>query len=196
MKYRFSHNRYPKNNSIKITPHHKKTRLRRSGLDAAIAAHVAADKPTLAICGGLQILGSELKDPHGVEGSALGLGLLPYTTEFLPVKQYRHGSYTLAPLAGYWGPLSGLTFDGYEIHHGITQTDGDSAPRMRAVLSENMGWQQGQTIALYPHGLFENSRAMRSLFGLETPTLDDTMNGLADFIDAHFAKGALMSLVK
>jgi adenosylcobyric acid synthase len=36
---------------------------------------------------------------------------------------------------------------------------------------------------------------MRALFGHRTPTLDDTLDGLADFIDLHFAAGALMGLV-
>ena len=57
--------------------------LREQGLDAAIAAHIAADKPTLAICGGLQMLGRAIEDPCGVEGAARGLGLLPFSTEFL-----------------------------------------------------------------------------------------------------------------
>jgi adenosylcobyric acid synthase len=37
---------------------------------------------------------------------------------------------------------------------------------------------------------------MRALFGSATPTLDDTLNGLADFVDAHFAAGTLMSLLE
>ena len=69
--------------------------LREQGLDAAIAAHIAADKPTLAICGGLQMLGRAIEDPCGVEGAAQGLGLLPFSTEFLPAKRYRNGLYTL-----------------------------------------------------------------------------------------------------
>jgi len=36
---------------------------------------------------------------------------------------------------------------------------------------------------------------MRALFGANTPTLDDTLNGLADFIDRHFEEGVLMSLL-
>jgi adenosylcobyric acid synthase len=63
------------------------------------------------------------------------------------------------------------------------------------VLAENGGWQQGQTLALYLHGLFESPRVMHALFGSATPTLDDTLNGLADFVDAHFAPGTLMSLL-
>ncbi len=69
--------------------------LREQGLDTAIAAHILADKPTLAICGGLQMLGRGIEDPCGVEGAAQGLGLLPLTTEFLPAKRYRNGRYTL-----------------------------------------------------------------------------------------------------
>ena len=173
--------------------------LRERGLDAAIAAHISADKPTLAICGGLQILGGEIRDPHGVEGRGVGLGLLPYATEFQRLKRCSHGSHTLGPLAGFWTPLSGLTFDAYEIRHGHsfpTLPGPALTPGLRSVLAENGGWQQGQTLALYLHGLFESPRVMHALFGSATPTLDDTLNGLADFVDAHFAPGTLMSLLK
>ena len=67
---------------------------------------------------------------------------------------------------------------------------------MRPALAADGGWQRGGILALYPHGLFESSAVMRALFGHQTPTLDDTLNGLADFIDAHFAKGALLRLVE
>jgi adenosylcobyric acid synthase len=170
--------------------------LRRRGLDTAIAAHRAADKPMLAICGGLQILGGEIKDPHGVEGEALGLGLMPVTTQFQRLKRYRHGTHTLAPLSGFWAPLSGVTFDGYEIRHGKSvPTALESTAGLRPALAEDCGWQHGQTLALYPHGLLESPMVMRALFGQQTPTLDDTLNGLADFVDAHFAPGVLRSFV-
>jgi adenosylcobyric acid synthase len=65
--------------------------LRQTGLDAAIAGHVKADKPTLAICGGLQMLGRGIADPYGVEGAAEGLGMLPRVTEFQVSKQYGRG---------------------------------------------------------------------------------------------------------
>ena len=170
--------------------------LRRQGLDAAIAAHISTDKPTLAVCGGLQMLGAQIEDAHGVEGHAHGLELMPYRTEFLPEKQYRHGTYALSALSGFWAPLNGVSFDGYEIHHGISRatTDQVQAPLMHAVLPGNCGWQRGQTLSLYPHGLFENPAAMKALFGRQTRTLNDTLEGLADFIDAHFAAGTLMSL--
>lgn len=168
--------------------------LRSQGLDAAVAAHIAADKPTLAICGGLQMLGGRIEDPHGVEGAAAGLGILPYDTEFQAQKRYRHGRYALAGLEGFWERLNGIEFQGYEIHHGLTTAAGSGAP-LRAVLGAAGGWQRGQTLALYPHGLLENPGALKALFGADVPTLEDVMEGLADFIEAHFAPGVLGSLI-
>jgi adenosylcobyric acid synthase len=172
--------------------------LRHTGLAGAISNHVAADKPTLAICGGLQMLGHDVHDPHGVEAEAQGLGLLPYSTEFQRVKRYRHAAYTFNRLSGHWAPLGGIEFNGYEIRHGATVplTAEGAAPQLCTALAENTGWQCGQTLALYVHGLLENPAVMRALFGQQTPTLDDTFNGLADFIDEHIGCETLMSLVE
>ena len=171
--------------------------IRRRGLDAAIAAHVAGGKPTLAVCGGLQMLGSRLDDPYGVEGAATGLGLMPYRTEFLPAKTYRNGRYSLSELHGFWAPLSRLDFDGYEIHHGVTEPSADhpDISAMQPAMIANCGWQRGQLLALYPHGLLEDPRVIKALFGAEARTLDEVMDGLADFIDARFARETLMSYV-
>jgi adenosylcobyric acid synthase len=175
------------------------TWLREQGLGAAIAAHIAADKPTLAICGGLQMLGRGIEDPCGVEGAAQGLGLLPFTTEFLPAKRYRNGLYTLEGLTLFWERLNGVTFPGYEIHHGATRLAvdaGSNGGAPRAVLSEGAGWQRGALLAIYPHGLFESAGVIRALFGAEAPTLEDTLDGLADLIDARFPPGVLASLLE
>ena len=172
--------------------------IRRRGLDAAIAAHVAAGKPTLAICGGLQMLGERLDDPHGVEGNAVGLGLMPYRTEFLAAKTYRHGRYSLSGLRGFWKPLSRLDFDGYEIHHGVTAASpahpGLSA--LQPVLSANGGWQRGELLALYPHGLFEDRQVIKALFGAEARSVDEVMEGIADFVGERFSRDTLMSYVE
>jgi len=171
--------------------------LRHSGLDAAIAAHVAAGKRLLAICGGLQMLGNEILDPHAVEGAAAGLGLLPMTTEFAAHKRHRRGAYRFAGTSGAWACLNGVEFEGYEIRHGHTAPLGeaDGAP-LTAVLDEHRGWQSGATLALYVHGLFENPGVMRALFGRETPTLEDTFERLADFIESGFGREALLRLIQ
>jgi adenosylcobyric acid synthase len=176
--------------------------LRQTRLAQAISLHVHADKPTLALCGGLQMLGANVLDPQGIEGAASGLGLLPLVTEMQGAKRYRRGTYILGALRNFWAPLADLHFDAYEIRHGHTQVSdagrgataaGGSA--LFSVLPDGCGWQQGQTLALYTHGLFENSAVMRALFGAACPTLDDTLDGLADFIDEHIGSETLNSLL-
>ncbi len=126
--------------------------------------------------------------------------MLPFATEFQQQKRYRRASHALAPLTGFWALLSGVTFEAYEIRHGQTQPMASPGTRftreLRPVLANHCGWQYGQTLALYLHGMLESPQVMHALFGEQTPTLDDTLNGLADFIEAHFAPGLLMSLLK
>lgn len=170
--------------------------LKERGLDTAIATHVAGGKPTLAICGGLQMLGRELEDPLGVEGAAQGMGLLPCSTSFLPDKQYRNGTFSANSLTGYWQRLNGIPFSGYEIHHGVTRVDpGEPGHTLCAVLPEGRGWQRGAVLAIYPHGLLESPGVIRALFGQEAPTLENILDGLADFVGARFGPGALESLI-
>jgi adenosylcobyric acid synthase len=171
--------------------------LRQTGLDMAIRRHVAAGKPVLAICGGLQMLGHQLVDPNGLEGAAVGLELLPLATEFLAPKRHVRGTYEFSSLHGYWARLSGIRFDGYEIRHGRTRPSAVVADgaTLRPVLAAGCGWQSGQVLALYTHGLFENSSVIHALFGTQTPTLDDTLNGLADFVELHLGAPTLSSLL-
>ncbi|OYT94086.1 MAG: cobyric acid synthase CobQ [Burkholderiales bacterium PBB3] len=66
--------------------------LRSQGLDAAIARHAEQGGAVLGVCGGLQMLGEALIDPHGIDGNAPGLGLLPLVTVFDQDKTVRHTS--------------------------------------------------------------------------------------------------------
>ena len=65
--------------------------LRSTGIAGAIARRAAAGVPVLGICGGLQMLGRSVRDPHGVEGGgeADGLGLLDLVTELQAGKTTR-----------------------------------------------------------------------------------------------------------
>src|SRR3990167_7937540 len=83
--------------------------LRAQGLDRAVAEHAAQGGAVLGICGGLQMLGEALIDPHGIDGNGPGLGLLPLVTVFEPAKTVRRTSAAFRPLAGAWAPLSGVS---------------------------------------------------------------------------------------
>jgi len=183
--------------------------LRQQGLDAAIARHAGQGGAVLGICGGLQMLGEALIDPHGIEhaylGNAPGLGLLPLVTVFEADKTVQHTQACFdADMAGPWAALAGVQVAGYEIHHGQTQqhpamaTSGDVA---RAVLPEGLAWQNGagNVLGLYLHGLFEDPAALPALFGASlagpVPTLDAVFDGLADYIEQHFEPGVLAALI-
>ncbi|MEP6964215.1 MAG: cobyric acid synthase CobQ, partial [Polaromonas sp.] len=174
--------------------------LRAQGLDRAIAAHAGKGGAVLGICGGLQMLGEALIDPHGIDGNGPGLGLLPLVTVFDEAKTVRHRQAEFASVRGPWASLSGVEVQGYEIHHGQTAPHsamaaaGDIAYR---VMADGLGWQNaaGNVLGLYLHGMFEDPRVLQALFGAATPTLDSVFEGLADYIGEHFEPGVLQSLI-
>jgi adenosylcobyric acid synthase len=175
--------------------------LRAQGLDRAIAAHAARGGAVLGICGGLQMLGEALIDPHGIDGNAPGLGLLPLVTVFDPDKTVRHRDAHFGELTGPWSALSDVAMHGYEIHHGRTAEHsamaaaGDCA---LPVMNDGMAWQNGagNVLGIYLHGLFEDPAVLHALFGATAPTLDAVFDGLADYIDTHFDAGVLRSLIE
>lgn len=177
--------------------------MRAQGLDHAVAAHAAAGLPVLGICGGLQMLGEALIDTHGIDGNAPGLGLLPLVTRFEPDKAVRRTEATLGDCTGThaspWSALGGVTVAGYEIHHGQTalhpamQAAGQTA---REVIP-GLAWMhpKGHILGLYLHGLFEDERVLRALFGVAVPGLGRVFDGLADFIELHMEPGVLSRLI-
>ena len=176
--------------------------LRAQGLDLAVARHAGQGGAVLGICGGLQMLGEALIDLHAVDdplgGNAPGLGLLPLVTAFDPDKLLQPTQARFATLDGPWSALSGVAFDGYEIHHGRTAQHPDLPATTVAVhnaAGEVLGWQQGAVLGLYAHGLFESPAVLRALFGAEVRTLDAVFDGLADFLDRHVPEGVLLSLL-
>jgi adenosylcobyric acid synthase len=189
--------------------------LRQQGLDAAIAQHAALGGAVLGICGGLQMLGEALIDPHGIEhaylGNAPGLGLLPLVTVFEADKTVQHvqarfdeGMHSPGRSNSPWAALAGVQVAGYEIHHGQTRQhpamakDGNIA---QSVMPGGLAWQNGagNVMGLYLHGLFEDAAAMQALFGKSlsapVPTLDCVFDGLADYIERHFEPDVLANLI-
>lgn len=171
--------------------------LRAQGLDRAVAAHAARGRRVLGVCGGLQMLGEALIDPHGIDGNGPGLGLLPLATRFAPDKTVRRTATRFGELAGAWSALSNIAVQGYEIHHGQTVQHAGMAAG-RAVLPDGLGWQnaEGNVLGVYLHGLFEDAAVLRALFGAQTPSLDAVFDRLADFIDPHFEHGVLQRLIE
>ncbi len=171
--------------------------LRAQGLDGAVARHAGAGRPVLGICGGLQMLGEALIDTHAIDGNGPGLGLLPLVTVFEPAKTVLRTTASFGAVIGPWSALAGLPVQGYEIHHGQTGQHPAMAPA-RAVMERALAWQnpEGNVLGVYLHGLFENPAVLQALFGATVPTLDTVFDGLADFVERHFAAGVLAGLLQ
>ncbi len=101
--------------------------LRSTGLEAKILQKQARGTLILGICGGFQMLGTEVVDVEGVEGPVgartRGLGLLPLRTEFEAEKTRTQTRLVLEGLTGEFAALNGQRVDGYEIHMGRTMPD-------------------------------------------------------------------------
>lgn len=174
--------------------------LRSQGLDAAIAKHAAQGKAVLGICGGLQMLGRDLIDLNELDGNAVGLDLLPVVTNFETAKTVQHRRVQFNQLAGLWSALSNVTITGYEIHQGQTALyPARTSAGHTAIdaLPDELGWQNqaGNVLGVYVHGMFEDPAVLQALFGATVPTLNSVFDGLADFVEQHFDRNFLQSLL-
>ncbi|MGD0051717.1 MAG: cobyric acid synthase [Vulcanimicrobiaceae bacterium] len=157
--------------------------LRARGFEPALRAHVAAGRPAIGICGGMQMLGERLDDPDRVErgGSVAGLGLLPIATTLAPHKTTLRVAGRLAGGALFGQPLAPASFTGYEIHVGVSRrTAGAPFALLRRAGTDDEhedGAVAGPVCGTYVHGLFDDDdfrhaalRALRALAGLAPPS--------------------------
>lgn len=171
--------------------------LREQGLDRAVAAHAGRGGAVLGVCGGLQMLGEELLDPHGVDGAARGLGLLPVSTAFAAGKTVRRNAARFGDVAGAWSALSGVALQGYEIHHGNTRAHPAGGGAAAREVIPGLAWQNaaGNVLGLYLHGMFEDAAVLRALLGAHAAPPDAVFDGLADFLQRHLDPRVLYALI-
>jgi len=156
--------------------------LRATGLADEVRAAAASGVPVLGICGGLQMLGQHIDDPHGVEGTADGLGLLPIVTTYEPDKRTTRTTARFEMLSEPWSWLSGREVSGYEIRHG------HSAPMVEEAAAcvgpAGLGFAAGNVLGLYLHGLFEAPDVLTAFAGAASTPLDVVFDQLADALEA------------
>src|SRR5690348_3278155 len=121
--------------------------LRDRGLAAAIAERVRAGRPVLGICGGYQMMASQIDDPvESRRGPVDGLGLLPVRVRFGATKI----------LGRPRGSALGAPVTGYEIHHGVAEiTDPAAEPFLD-------GCRRGALWGTSWHGALENDEFRRA----------------------------------
>jgi adenosylcobyric acid synthase len=147
--------------------------LRRNGWEPVIESHAAAGKPLVGICGGFQMLGSEICDPHHTESDiefVPGFNLLDFTTVLEREKVTRQATARFAK-PDCLGPGAGnhavALFSGYEIHLGETLLGNGTQPLFQL---QRLGDEEchhdgaisadGRVLGTYLHGLFDSAEGL------------------------------------
>ncbi|OQK16397.1 cobyric acid synthase [Methyloprofundus sedimenti] len=134
--------------------------LRENGWESVILRHLRYGGKVIGVCGGYQMLGCWVHDPHGVEGeagSSPGLGLLDMQTTLTNEKQLKQLTGQLL--------MADARVKGYEIHAGISSGNALSNPVIRLENGEMEGSlsPDQQILGTYLHGLFDSPGAYASL---------------------------------
>ncbi len=140
--------------------------LRESGLEAEILKYASNENPVFGICGGFQMLCKTLKDPYVVEegGEMRGLGLIEAETVFDRVKVRTRVKGIFQNIEGVFSKLNGRSFEGYEIHMGITHCI-DTVKNMTGLTtmdkeSKNDGLSCNNVYGSYVHGIFDSEEVL------------------------------------
>lgn len=172
--------------------------LRAQGWDIDILAHHRRGGAVLGICGGYQMLGRSIDDPHGIEGApgkAPGLGLLNVSTVLGESKMLREVS----------GTALGAGFAGYEMHMG--QTEGYVPPFARFDDGQTDGAisADGLVMGTYCHGLLGSTRlraALLARLGIASDQrdyaaeVDAALDAVAAALEEHLDMDGLIALAR
>ncbi len=175
--------------------------FRAEGWDIDLAAHVRRGGQVLGLCGGFQMLGRDISDPDGIEGtprSVKGLGYLDFVTVLTGEKTLRRVG----------GIALGAHFEGYEMHVGASQGEALARPFLHFEdgRAEGATSADGRIAGCYVHGLFA-SDAFRAAWlpafaaSATAPLayealIDETLDELAAHLAQHLDMEALLRLAR
>ena len=149
--------------------------LTKNGWRAVIEEHAASGKPLLGICGGFQMLGKEVRDPHRTESDiecVRGLGILNVKTSLSKEKTTLQATARLHESASSIAQQLNPQFTGYEIHLGETFLGDDVHPLFRLRRTGGDEWLcdgavacEGRILGTYLHGLFDSAQGLTWILG-------------------------------
>jgi adenosylcobyric acid synthase len=175
--------------------------FRAAGFEIDLAAHLRRGGAVLGLCGGYQMLGRAIHDPHGIEGppgTAEGLGLLDIETTLSGEKRLE---------AATGATFDGAPFIGYEMHMGVTEGPACARPfaRLAEGVPEGAMSPDGRVIGTYIHGLFADDRqrsAWLRRFAAGDAAIpyealiEKTLDKLAAHLAAHIDLDRLLTLAR
>jgi adenosylcobyric acid synthase len=200
----------PGDADVVIIPGSKSTRgdlayLRAQGWDGDLTAHLRRGGHVLGICGGYQMLGTQISDPDGIEGPAgtdAGLAHLQVVTRMTADKRLNEVNAVHMP--------SNTPFTGYEIHIGRTTGPDTARPfahiglHLDTVQKDGAISPDGHIAGSYLHGMFRDDAfraAWLAKFGV-TQTIsygarvDATLDALATHLEAALDIDGLFALAR
>ena len=170
-----------------------------------IKRHLRYGGKLLGICGGFQMLGTNISDPLAVESSQAfieGLSLADFSTTLTESK-------TLSQRSGLC-TLDNTPIKGYEIHCGYSTGSALSKPAFYLgddLLPDGFISEDQQIIGTYLHGLFDDANASLSLFNWIKPNHSITqgvdianhreqqLNRLADTLRQHLDLNKIKQII-
>jgi len=132
--------------------------LRSTGLAQSLLKSHANGAVVIGICGGYQMMGQEIHDPEGVEGSIKrmpGLGILPVKTTLTGEKRTLQSEFFFRNETE--------VCKGYEIHMGISELHGGQALARLNDGSEDGCFLNSKAWGTYLHGIFDNRLVVQAL---------------------------------
>ncbi len=164
--------------------------LRERGFAADIRRQADAGTPVIGICGGYQMMGRRIFDPHGVESpepEAEGLDLLPVDTIFAPDKETHRVRGVVSSDSGLLAQAGSAAVEGYEIHMGSSTPTGAAVSPFsisragQPEVDDGVISANGRVLGTYVHGLFNSHTLRRALLaqlaewkGVNLPPESDT----------------------
>lgn len=184
------------------------TWLWETGLADGIRSLARTGVAVVGLCGGYQMLGRSVHDDHQIENqdstTTPGLDLLPIRTRYAVTKNTKVVDGAVVRSGPHmFSELSGQHLDGYEIHHGETESDG--AVAWLDYDGREIGHSTGAVWGSYVHGVFGND-TLRALWlrsiGADTDgtawraRLDAEIDRWADVVEAHVDVDRLIDLAR
>lgn len=194
--------------------------MQQRAFDRALLSHAKRGGLIVGVCGGFQMLGKDIVDPHGMEraGTRQALGLLPVRTIMAPDKATIPARGVLDRSLLFGQPTDCCEVHGYEIHLGTTEYLDAAAPFASIVrngngtlkLADGCVSKDQRIFGTYLHGIFDEDgfrhaflRASRAALQMPAPVeliawserRRQQLNLLADAFGNALDLGAVFGMV-
>lgn len=158
--------------------------IKNNGVAKAIVQAHKSGKTVIGICGGYQMMGSSIEDPHHVEGtveSMPGLGILPVKTVLTEQKTTEQ--------CRFYYRKNAVPCNGYEIHMGISTATGTESPLNRTATGNREGYfLDAHCWGTYIHGILDNAVVIDDLLEAHTTQQVSAPFDYSAFKEAQYDK--------